>query len=51
METGLSKSDLVVDYVLENYFYKDAPPVKLLIFAHHTAVLDVFSTRFIVSVS
>jgi len=36
----------VVDYVLDKYFYSGAPDVKLLIFAHHSAVLDIFSTRF-----
>lgn len=50
-QTGLCKSDCVADYVLNKYFYKDAPPVKILLFAHHIAVLDVFSERFAAAVS
>jgi len=47
-ETGVCKSYAIADYIIEQYFYKDAPPVKILLFAHHTSVLDVFCMRFTV---
>jgi len=45
-ETGMCKSDTIADYIIEKYFYKGSPPVKLLLFAHHSTVLDVFCMRF-----
>lgn len=51
LETGMAKADSIVDYILEKYFYSGAPPVKLLLFAHHNAVMDIFSTRFSVAVN
>jgi hypothetical protein len=45
-DTGIAKAESVMDYVLSTYFYKDAPNVKILLFGHHTAVLDIYSDRF-----
>lgn len=45
-ETGSAKADCVADWIIDTYFYKEAQPVKILLFAHHTAVMDVFSMRF-----
>ncbi|CAB3402478.1 unnamed protein product [Caenorhabditis bovis] len=38
--TGIVKAAAVCEHILENYFYPDAPPRKVLIFAHHQIVLD-----------
>ncbi|KAI6189645.1 putative SMARCAL1-like protein [Aphelenchoides bicaudatus] len=46
LETGAAKANCVADWILETYFYNGAEPIKLLLFAHHTSVLDVFSTMF-----
>ncbi|CAD5214209.1 unnamed protein product [Bursaphelenchus okinawaensis] len=40
VETGIVKAPVISDYIADTYFYDDAPPVKLLIFAHHQIVLD-----------
>ncbi|KAI6174901.1 putative SMARCAL1-like protein [Aphelenchoides bicaudatus] len=42
--TGLAKAESVADWVLETYFYKEAAPIKILLFAHHTSVLDKIKT-------
>ena len=39
------KAAAVCEHILENYFYPDAPPRKVLIFAHHQIVLDTIQVE------
>jgi hypothetical protein len=50
-ETGTAKAECIADWIIETYFYKDAAPVKILLFSHHISVMDVFSMRFSKAVS
>lgn len=43
--TGIVKAAAVCEHILENYFYPDAPPRKVLIFAHHQIVLDTIQVE------
>ncbi|CAI5445047.1 unnamed protein product [Caenorhabditis angaria] len=43
--TGIVKAAAVCEHILENYFYTDAPPRKVLIFAHHQIVLDTIQNE------
>lgn len=45
-ETGMCKADCVADYLISTYFYRDAPSIKILLFAHHKDVMDIFELRF-----
>lgn len=44
-ETGSAKADCVADYVLDTYFYAEAAPVKIILFAHHSQVMDTLEIR------
>ena len=50
-QTGVAKSESVAEYIIETYFYADAPPVKLLIFAHHRVVMDAIAAALEMTVS
>ncbi|CAI4231270.1 unnamed protein product [Auanema sp. JU1783] len=43
--TGIVKAAAVSSHVLDSLFYPDAPPRKVLIFAHHQIVLDTISVE------
>lgn len=43
VETGIVKAQSVSEHIIENYFYEGAEHRKLIIFAHHSVVLDTMS--------
>lgn len=44
VETGIVKAQSVSEHIIENFFYEGAEHRKLLIFAHHSIVLDTLQT-------
>ncbi|CAD6198956.1 unnamed protein product [Caenorhabditis auriculariae] len=43
--TGIVKAAAVSSHILDNFFFPDAPPRKVLIFAHHSIVLDTLQVE------
>lgn len=44
-ETGMAKAKAVADYICSEYFNEECQRRKLLIFAHHQAVMDTICTE------
>ncbi|KAI6213758.1 hypothetical protein M3Y94_00189400 [Aphelenchoides besseyi] len=45
LQTGIAKADAVADHIFDNYYHDESEGCKLLVFAHHTEVLDTLQTR------
>lgn len=45
-ETGSAKAECVADYIVKTYFDEEATPIKILLFAHHTNVMDTYEGIF-----